>query len=112
MPDEVMNIEIVVTDSSGNRFVGTAQLTHAGSRSTRRTASARPIRSASNPSKQIDFTLQPRAFIKRYVRGMSGAQKFVLLLAKMSEGSTTKPIDFKLISKQWSRMTGLMGDFN
>jgi hypothetical protein len=112
MPDEVIKVELVVTDSAGNRFVGTAQLTRAGSRLTRRTGKAAPIRAESKPANHIDFTLPPRAFIKRYATGMRGPQKFTLLVAKLAVGETTKAVELNSVSKQWSRMTSLMGEFN
>lgn len=112
MPDEIVIVEIAVIDSAGNRFVGTAQLTRAGSRSARGTAKAAPVRSESKPASHIDFTLPSRAFIKRYASGMRGPQKFTLLLAKLAGGETTKAVELNSISKEWSRMTTLMGEFN
>jgi hypothetical protein len=112
MPDERMNVEIIVTDSAGHRFAGSAELKLRDGRSTRKHATHRPTRFESNLTNEIDFTLQPRAFIKRYAKGMRGPQKFVLLTAKLSGGKTTNAIDLKVISRHWDKMTGLLGDFN
>ena len=57
----------------------------------------------------LDFDLDIRAFVKKYVAGAgknkkSGAQKFVLLLAYMPQGDISKDIEVKNIKKEWNKM--------
>lgn len=55
----------------------------------------------------LNFNLDIRAFVKRYVAGKkkkSGPQKFVFLLAYMSQGNMDKDIEVKEIKKKWDKM--------
>lgn len=64
---------------------------------------------------QLDFTMRERAFVKRYAKGMSGPEKFTLLLACLAKGDLRKNIKLAEIKKYWNRMTknSLLGmEFN
>jgi len=62
----------------------------------------------------INFTLNERAFIKRYAVDKSGPKKFALLLAYLSKGETDKNIEISEIKRHWSKMSTktLLGKFN
>ena len=47
-----------------------------------------------------------RPFVKKYSGGMSGPEKFTLLLAYLTKGDATKTVALSDIENQWSRMTG------
>jgi hypothetical protein len=68
-------------------------------------ASARPF---TTPS----FSLNVRAFMKRYANDKSGPQKFALLLARLADGKTGVDIPAKDIEAQWKRMKGVLGAYN
>lgn len=51
------------------------------------------------------FQMNVRAFVKKYGRGMSGPQKFVLLLSYMAKGNKNVEISLLEIKKVWNKMT-------
>jgi hypothetical protein len=63
---------------------------------------------ASRPE-HLDITLPVRAFMKRYGRGIPGARKFVLLVARMANGNLEARVPRSDIEKQWNKMKELMG---
>lgn len=67
---------------------------------------------AVNP--KLDFTINVRAFVKRFVADKSGPKKFVLLLAYLTKGETDKNFPLADIRKEWNKMSGknLLGKFN
>jgi len=62
----------------------------------------------------VDFSLNERAFVKRYVVDKSGPKRFTLLLAYLSKGLVSKNIELSEIKKHWNKMTAktLLGKFN
>lgn len=68
--------------------------------------------STKNP--KLDFSINIRAFVKRFVADKSGPKKFVLLLAYLAKSETGKNIALGEIRKEWNRMSGknLLGKFN
>lgn len=62
----------------------------------------------------IDFSLNERAFIKRYASKKSGPEKFTILLAHLVRGNVDKEIEISEITKHWSKMSAknLLGKFN
>ena len=83
------------SEGSRNKSVGSA----------RRRASAATSRS-------FDFDLNQRAFMKAHASGMSGGEKFALMLAFLAKGDVKGEIKLKDIENHWSKMTALLGDFN
>lgn len=59
----------------------------------------------------VDFSSNIRAFVKQYAGGMSGPQKFALLLAYLTKGDSSKRISLEEIQRHWNKMTakGLLG---
>jgi len=66
------------------------------------------------PSKNIDFSLNERAFVKRYVIDKSGPKRLTLLLAFLVKGEIDKNIDLSEIRGHWNKMSAktLLGKFN
>jgi uncharacterized protein YkuJ len=62
----------------------------------------------------IDFSINERAFVKRYTTDKSGPKKFTLLLAYLAKGEIDKNIELSEIKKHWGKMTSkaLLGKFN
>jgi hypothetical protein len=62
----------------------------------------------------IDFSINERAFVKRYATDKSGPKKFTLLLAYLAKGEVNKNIELSEIKKHWGKMTSktLLGKFN
>jgi hypothetical protein len=62
---------------------------------------------------ELNFSLNVRAFVKKYAKQLSGPKKFVLILAYLAKGEIKKGISLADIEKLWQRMTGLIGmEFN
>jgi hypothetical protein len=64
-------------------------------------------------SSDLSFNLNALAFVNKYARGRSGAQKFTLLLAWFTKGSSSVEVTTQEIEKQWNKMrTVLDSEFN
>lgn len=61
-----------------------------------------------------DFSLNIRAFARRFVADKSGPKKFVLLLAYLAEKKVGRDIKISEIQKQWNTMSAkkLLGKYN
>lgn len=77
---------------------------------------AKKIKKTNGPPsiKDIVFSLNERAFVKRYAAGKSGPRKFTILLARLTGGEVDKDINLTEITNHWNRMKAktLLGDFN
>jgi len=62
----------------------------------------------------IVFSINERAFVKRYASGKSGPKKFTLLLAYLAKGQVNSNIELSDIKKHWNKMTAknMLGKFN
>lgn len=60
----------------------------------------------------INFSLNERAFVKRFASKKSGPKKITLLLAFLAKGSEKKEIPLNIIEKHWGKMKSLLGKFN
>ena len=71
-------------------------------------------KSSNKASLDIDFSINERAFVNRYIAGKSGPQKFTLLLAYLAKGKIDKPITIARLKNAWSKMSGkrLLGQYN
>lgn len=63
---------------------------------------------------KLDFSINIRAFVKRFATDKSGPKKFVLLLAYLTKGEIGKNVVLGDIRKEWGKMSGknLLGKFN
>lgn len=70
--------------------------------------------SAKTKNPKLDFSINIRAFVKRFVADKSGPKKFVLLLAYLAKGEAGKNVVLGDIRKEWNKMSGknLLGKFN
>lgn len=76
---------------------------------------SRPASSKQGPTiaADISFNLSVLAFMSKYARGLSGPQKFTLLIARLVKGSTTTETSFQEVKKRWNKMKTVMGsEFN
>lgn len=71
---------------------------------------ARPV--AGRPGHPLSFDMSVLAFMKKYAGGLSGPQKFTLLVARLVKGSTTATVPYKEIEAQWNKMTTVLGAYN
>jgi hypothetical protein len=69
-----------------------------------RGAKNRAVRLQEPKPKSIDFNKPIRPFIKQYAKGMSGPEKFVLLLSHIVKGDLKAEVGLKKIENQWNRM--------
>lgn len=62
----------------------------------------------------LDFSLNERAFAKRYIIGKGGPQRFTLIISFLVKGKEDTSIELAKIVKLWSRMSSkkLLGSFN
>ena len=108
-----MRVRIAITDDQGRTFAGNTDLQPVGekpAKSEKPTKKA-PHRAAWTPVVPV-FALNPRAFMKRYGRNGTGAQKFTLLLARLANGDAQREVTFETIKHQWDKMKGIIGKFN
>ncbi len=106
-----MRVRITITDDQGHVFEGETDVSRRGS-STRARAAAKPKPTTAVSSSAFVFSLNPRAFMNRYGRRGTGAQKFTLLLARLAKGDLSKEVTFDTIKGQWEKMKSLIGKFN
>jgi hypothetical protein len=60
----------------------------------------------------VNLSSPVRPFVTKHSKGMSGAQKFTLLLAHITKGDTKKVVDGATIQKLWGKMKGILGVWN
>ena len=101
-----MKISLVCTDEEGIMYKGNATLLPVSTSRTERRSVKQP---AGKSASSISFGRNPRAFMKKYGNGLSGTQKFTLLLAHLAQGETNREVTFGDIQKHWNRMKPLMG---
>jgi len=102
-----MKVQLILTDDDANTFEGVVTLTPSKV-STPATRKSKAI-SIPNRSNDVNISLPIRAFVKKHGRAMSGAQRFTLLVARMTCGDRNKQVLYSDIQKQWNKMTGLLG---
>lgn len=57
----------------------------------------------------LDFSLNQRAFIKKYSSGFNGKEFFTLILAYLSGGKELAPVDISQIKTVWKSCAGIIG---
>ena len=57
----------------------------------------------------LDFSLNQRAFIKKYSSGFNGQGFFILILAYLAGGKESVPIDLLQIKTIWKSCSGIIG---
>jgi len=104
-----MKAHIIVTDGRGETFEGivTLSLTQRNSNTPRRHGRKRITTDQSD--EELSYSSNPRAFMNKYGKGMSGPQKFTLLLAFLAKGKLVQVIPVEQIAAAWNRMKSVMG---
>lgn len=108
-----MRVRITITDDQGRTFAGDTDLQPVDQKPTKpeRPAKKARQRTVGAPVTPV-FSLNPRAFMKKYGRNGTGAQKFTLLLARLANGDSSREVTFETIKSQWDKMKGIIGKFN
>ena len=70
---------------------------------------AKKTASKQSPPERLSYSLNVRAFMKRYGGNLGGAGKFTLLLARLANGKVGLAVSVKDIETQWNKMKGVMG---
>jgi hypothetical protein len=63
------------------------------------------VRKSTTSTVNLDFEKPLRPFIKQYAKGMSGPNKFTLLLARLVRGDLKKQVPLNEIQAHWDKMT-------
>jgi hypothetical protein len=67
---------------------------------------------ATGPNTKINYSLNERAFVKRYATKKSGPEKFTLMVAYRVKGKVGETVLLDTIQKHWNRMKSMLGEFN
>ena len=65
-----------------------------------------------NLTNDVDYSVNERAFIKRYASGKSGPKKFTILVAYLANRKVEENVELREIVKHWNKMKSLLGQFN
>jgi hypothetical protein len=57
----------------------------------------------------LDFSLNERAFIKKYSSGFNGQEFFTLISAYLAKGKEDVPVDLLRIKSVWKSCSGMIG---
>jgi len=107
-----MKISITVRDDEGRIFHGDTVLIAASSGDPQTEIPTLPGTPAP-ASRDSDFQLPVRAFMKKYAVGKNGAQKFAMLVAHMTKGDTQACVSGADIECEWNKMTAILcGAYN
>jgi hypothetical protein len=109
-----MKVQISLTDESGKVLEGEAELVPVRDG---RAGRPRPKKESKRPrvarASKLDFTKPERAFFKSYAKGLTGREKFVLLVAYLAKGKVGDEVRLGDVEKHWNKMTSHMdGEFN
>ena len=103
-----MKAFIRIVDDSGAEYEGVAEFNIVGKVKGPDAPSPKAV-SVASAKKPLDYTLNPRAFMKNYGGGASGSQKFTLLAARLAKGDQGADVEGKLLTAEWNRMKQIMG---
>jgi hypothetical protein len=67
---------------------------------------------ATGPNTKINYSLNERAFVKRYATKKSGPEKFTLMVAYLIKGKVGETVLLDTIQKHWNKMKSMLGEFN
>lgn len=62
--------------------------------------------------KKIQFSLNQRAYAKRYLTKASGPIKFTLLCGYLTKGNVEASIELGNITELWNQMNSILGKYN
>ena len=104
-----MKARIIVTDNRGVTFEGSAELVRVSKSAKKSVVTTHAV---PRPTTTLSFSLNPRAFVRKYAKGMNGSQKFTLLLARLVQGKAAEEVSGEQIVSTWKRMKGVIGAYN
>lgn len=102
-----MKVSIIVSDDHGNNYRGEVELvpsTTAPHKQVKKVSLSKTV--TKSPT---SFSVPIRAFVKQHARGLSGPQKFALLVAYLKKGETNKEALLTDVGKHWNKMKPLLG---
>ena len=67
-----------------------------------------PVKNADTAEVEIDFSMQSRAFFKKYAKGFSGTKVFVLMVAYFMNQQKSDMAPLADIQKEWSKIKGII----
>lgn len=102
-----MRVSIIITDDDGNSYHGELELA-AGRKAVRKIAQ-HATRSNPAVAPAVNFSTPIRAFVKKHASGLSGSQKFALLVAYLSKGDRRREVRTTDVEKHWNKMKPLLG---
>jgi hypothetical protein len=103
-----MKVHITVTNDQGVTFEGSTELARV-SKSGKASKAAGKTHAARRPDTKLSFSLNSRAFMNKYARGMTGSRKFTLLLAHLAQGKVDQEISRERVASEWNRMKSVLG---
>lgn len=103
-----MKVHITVTDDQGATFEGSAELVRL-SKSAKTSKHVGKAHVAPRATTKLSFSLNSRAFMNKFAKGISGSRKFTLLLAHLAQGKTGQEIAGERIASTWNRMKSVLG---
>src|SRR5713101_3367473 len=103
-----MKVHISIVDDHGVTFEGSAEL----ERTSKLPKAGKAVvksRVAARPTANLSFSLNSRAFMNKFAKGMNGSRKFTLLLAHMAQGEIGQEVSGEQIASTWNRMKSVLG---
>jgi len=72
----------------------------------------RPHQKKPTLTNDLNYSVNEKAFIKRYAFTKSGPKKFTILVAYLANGNVEENVRLREIVKRWNKMKSLLGQFN
>ena len=100
-----MKVSVILTDDNGQAFQGVVELAPFAPDTTAK----QKAKSKAYPGVSVSFSSPIRAFIKEHARGLSGPERFTVLVAYLCKGQLGKEVSNSEVEKQWNKMKPLLG---
>jgi len=72
-------------------------------------AEKRESRKSATSSASVSFEMNILAFMNKHARGLSGPQKFTLLIAYLVKGDLAGQASYQVIKAEWNKMKTVLG---
>jgi hypothetical protein len=103
-----MKIELIVTMDDGSVLRGAANLAATDGEAGRNSNETDEPTPRIQP-KGLDFSLPPRAFMKKNASDLSGPKKLTLMVACLAKGDLSAAVSRAEVENIWTKMKGLLG---
>lgn len=102
-----MKVQLTVTGDDGVIYAGEVELSVSPSEKSQKL----PVSNTATPSssRELNFDLPLRPFMKMYSQSMSGPKRLTLLVAWLAKGKTDVQVQRASVLKAWNKMKALMG---